>query len=83
MRLHHVEQVMSGLAALEPPPRVLLDSIQVEVERLRHLLWNGDHEKAVKTLGRIVSWAEMANAASDTAMPGFYSSHRQLVGITL
>jgi hypothetical protein len=68
MRLHHVEQVMSGLAALEPPPRVPLDSVQVEVERLRHCLWNGDHEKAIKTLGRIVSWAEMADAASDTAM---------------
>jgi hypothetical protein len=67
MRLHHVEQVMSGLAALEPP-LVSIASVQVEVERLRHWLWNGDHEKAIKTLGRIVSWAEMANAASDTAM---------------
>ena len=68
MRLHHVEQVMSGLAALEPPAQASLDFEQVEVERLRHLLWNGYHEKAVKTLGRIVSWAEIANAASDTAM---------------
>jgi hypothetical protein len=68
MRVHHVEQVMSGLAALEPPPLVPLASVQVEVERLRHWLWNGDHERAVKTLGRIVSWAAMANAASDTAV---------------
>ena len=68
MRLHHVEQVMSGLAALEPPGQASLDSVQVEVERLRHLLWNGYHKKAVKTLGRIVGWAEIANAASDTAM---------------
>ena len=68
MRLHHVEQVMSGLAALEPPPQASLDSVQVEVERLRHLLWNGYHGKAVKTLGRIVGWAEIANAASDTAI---------------
>ena len=68
MRLHHVEQVMSGLAALEPPAQASLDSVQVEVERLRHLLWNGYHKKAVKTLGRIVGWAEIANAASDTAM---------------
>jgi hypothetical protein len=68
MRLHHVEQVMSGLAALEPPAQASLDSVQVEVERLRHLLWNGYHEKAVKILGRIVGWAEIANAASDTAM---------------
>jgi hypothetical protein len=68
MRLHHVEQVMSGLAATEPLPQVSLDAVQVDVERLRHLLWNGDHEKAVKTLGRIVSWAEMASASLDTAM---------------
>jgi hypothetical protein len=68
MRLHHVEQVTSGLAAFEPPPQAPLDAVQVEVERRRHLLWNGDHEKAAKTLGRIVSWAEMADAASDAAM---------------
>ena len=68
MRLHHVEQVMSGLAALEPPSLVPLEPVQVDVERLHHLLWNGYHEKACKTLDRIVSWAETANAASDTAM---------------
>jgi len=67
MRLHHVEQVMRGLAALEPPP-VPLDPVQVDVERLRHLLWNGHHEKAVKTMDRIVSWAETANISSDHAM---------------
>jgi hypothetical protein len=59
---------MSGLAALEPPAPVSLDSVQFEVERLRHLLWNGYHKKAVKTLDRIVSWAKMANAALDIAM---------------
>ena len=68
MRLHHVEQIMSGLAALQPPPLVPLEPVQVEVERLRHLLWNGYHEKACKTLDRIVSWAETANTGSDHAM---------------
>ena len=43
MRVHHVEQVMGGLCALEPPPLVPLDQAQIDVERLRHLLWNGDH----------------------------------------
>ena len=68
MRLHHVEQVMTGLAALEPPPPVPLDPVQVDVERLRHLLWNGHHQKAIKTMDRIVSWAETANISSEHAM---------------
>ena len=62
-RLHHIEQVMNGLAAFQPS--VPLDPVQVEVERLRHLLWNGHHEKAHKTLSQIVSWAETANTSSD------------------
>ena len=45
-----------------------LKPVQVEVERLHHLLWNGYHEKAGKTLDRIVSWAETANTGSDHAM---------------
>jgi len=40
MRVHHVEQVMGGLCAVEPPPLAPLDLAQVDVERLRHLLWN-------------------------------------------
>jgi len=40
MRVHHVEQVMGGLCALEPPPLAPLDHAQVDMERLRHLLWN-------------------------------------------
>jgi len=49
MRVHHVEQVMHGLCALEPPPLAPLDLAQVDVERLRHLLWNS-------TLPVWVSW---------------------------
>ncbi len=60
MRVHHVEQVMRGLCALEPLPLVLTDHAQIDVERLRHLLWNGHHEKACETLGRIASWAKDA-----------------------
>ena len=68
MRVHHVEQVMEGLCALEPPPLVLLDQVQIDVERLRHLLWNGHHKKACAALGRIASWAKEAAALNDPAM---------------
>jgi hypothetical protein len=58
MRVHHVEQIMGGLCALEPPPLAPLDHARIDVERLRHLLWNGHHEKACEALGRITSWAQ-------------------------
>jgi len=60
MRMHHVEQVMRGLCALEPLPFVLPDHAPIDVERLRSLLWNGRHEKACEALGRIASWAKDA-----------------------
>ncbi len=68
MRVHHVEQVMGGLCAVEPPPLTPLDLAQIDVERLRHLLWNGDHERACEALGRIVSWAKDATVLNDPAM---------------
>ncbi len=40
MRVQHVEQVMRGLCALEPLPLALIEQAQIDVERLRHLLWN-------------------------------------------
>ncbi len=40
MRVQHVEQVMRGLCALEPLPLAPLEQAQIDVERLRHLLWN-------------------------------------------
>jgi hypothetical protein len=46
------------LCALEPPSIAPLDLAQIDVERLRHLLWNGHHDKACEALGRIVSWAK-------------------------
>jgi len=68
MRVHHVEQVMGGLCALEPPPLAPLDQVQIDVERLRHLLWNGHHEKACEALRRIASWAKDASVLNDAAM---------------
>ena len=68
MRVHHVEQVMCGLCAVEPLPLVPLDHVQIDVERLRHLLWNGYHDKACEALGRIRSWAKDATVLNDPAM---------------
>ncbi len=68
MRVHHVEQVMGGLRAVEPPPLAPLDRAQIDVERLRHLLWNGHHEKACEALGRITGWAKDATVLDDPAM---------------
>jgi len=58
MRVHHVKHVMRGLCALDPLPLVPLGHARIDVERLRHLLWNGDHERACEALGRIASWAK-------------------------
>ncbi len=69
MRVHHVEQVMGGLCALEPPPPLAsLDHVQIDVERLRHLLWNGYHIKACDALVRITSWAKDVTVLNDPAM---------------
>ena len=76
MRVHHVEQIMRGLCALEPPPLVPLDPTRIDVERLRHLLWNGHHEKACGALGRITSWAKDAIALNE---PGVEARVRRLV----
>ena len=68
MRVHHVEQVMRGLCAFEPPPFVPLDHAQIDVERLRHLLWNDDHAKACEALGRITRWAKDAIVLNQPAV---------------
>ena len=67
MRVHHVEQVMLGLCAVEPPRPTPLGHAQADVERLRHLLWNGYHEKACEALGRIMSGTETAIVLNEPA----------------
>src|SRR3954467_9515852 len=67
MRVRHVEQAMLGLCALEPVHRGPLEHVQADVERLRHLLWNGHHEEATKALGRIAGWAESAASLDGVA----------------
>src|SRR3954471_12576679 len=58
MRVRHVEQALLGLYALGPIHRGPLEHAQVDVERLRHLLWNGHHEAAREALRRIARWTE-------------------------
>jgi len=67
MRVQHVEQVMRGLRALDPPPLVPLGHARIDVERLRSLLWNGHHEKACEALGRIATWAKDAVVPNEPA----------------
>ena len=55
MRVRHIEQAMQGLKALDVQYRAPLDYIEIDVERLRHLLWNGYHNETHRLLGSIVS----------------------------
>ena len=59
---------MRGLCAVEPPLLVPPDQAQIDMERLRHLLWNSHHEKACEALGRIAGWAKAASVLNDPAM---------------
>jgi hypothetical protein len=68
MRVRHVEQTLVGLAALNPADRAPLERAQADVERLRHMLWNGKHREACAALGRIVGWLENAAPLNDAAM---------------
>ena len=50
MRVRHIEQVMQGLKALDVRHQGPLDYIEIDVERLRHLLWNGYHDETHRLL---------------------------------
>ena len=78
MRVRHIEQALVGLDALEPVHRAPLEHARVDVERLRHLLWNGYHGEACRALGRVVSWAENAallNGVAVAAKAGRLAAH--------
>jgi hypothetical protein len=78
MRVRHVEQTLIGLAALEPVDHAPLEHAQADIERLRHLLWNGKHGEACQALDRIVSWLENAallNGAAVAAKVGRLVAH--------
>ena len=50
MRVRHVEQALAGIYALRPMHQAGLDYISVDVERLRHLIWNGYAAEAGQAL---------------------------------
>ena len=50
MRVRHVEQALRGMYALEPKHHAGLDIVNMRVERLRHLIWNGYHDEARREL---------------------------------
>ena len=81
MRVHHVEQVMDGLCALEPPSLALPNQAQIDVERLRHLLWNGHYEKACEALGQIASWEGRQRAERPRNGGGGEAPGRALQGV--
>ena len=68
MRVRHVEQTIVGLAALDLVDRAPLERAQADVERLRHLLWNGKHGEACQALDRIMGWLENAALLNDAAV---------------
>ena len=76
MRLRHLEQVVQGLCALGPSGPLPLDCVQEEVERLRHLLWNGRHDEAHAVLGTV---AAIAGAVGLLNGPGFERKAARLV----
>ena len=41
MRVRHIEQSLTGIYSLQPKHQAGLDYVSTDVERLRHLIWNG------------------------------------------
>jgi hypothetical protein len=50
MRVRHIEQALAGIYALWPTHQMGLDFVSLDVERLRHLIWNGYAEEASEAL---------------------------------
>ena len=57
MRVRHIEQAVQGLKALDVRHEAPLGYIEMDVERLRHLLWNGYHDETHRLLASIVGMA--------------------------
>jgi hypothetical protein len=76
MRVRHVEQVAQGLYALRPSCSLAVDRVNTEVERLRHLLWNGRHDEAHAVLGAV---AAIAGAIGPLNGPEFERKAARLV----
>ena len=50
MRVRDIEQALAGIYALQPTHQAGLDLASTDVERLRHLIWNGYADEAGQTL---------------------------------
>jgi len=50
MRVRHIEQALAGIYALRPTHQAGLDYVSADVERLRHLIWNGYGAEAGQAL---------------------------------
>ena len=50
MRVRHIEQALAGIFVLRPTHQAGLDYISVDVEWLRHLIWNGYADESGQAL---------------------------------
>lgn len=60
MRVRHVEQSLAGIHSLKPSHCAGLGYVSTEVERLRHLIWNGYSAEAHDALWAMTHLAEEA-----------------------
>jgi hypothetical protein len=60
MRVRHVEQALAGIYALRPTYQAGLDYVSLDVERLRHLIWNGYADEAGQALWALTHLASEA-----------------------
>ncbi|MBA3479097.1 MAG: hypothetical protein H0T52_11985 [Lautropia sp.] len=60
MRVRHIEQALAGIYALRPAYKAGLDYVSTEVERLRHLIWNGYGAEAGQALWALTHLASEA-----------------------
>jgi hypothetical protein len=55
MRVRHFEPALKGLKAMIVRHQGPVEYMEMDVERLRHLLWNGYHEETHRLLASIIS----------------------------
>jgi hypothetical protein len=60
IRVRHIEQSLAGVYALRPTYHAGLDFVRVDVERLRHLIWNGYADEAGHALWGLTHLASEA-----------------------
>ena len=68
-RVCHIEQALAAIFALRPTHQAGLVSISVNVERLRHLIWNGCADEAGQALWALTPLASEASRSPKYAPP--------------